>query len=78
MLFLVIVVFSLKTILGYFLTDARSLFFDPLNPPKGHWSKLNWNSICKGQVHGCLKPVLFANQPVKSAVIDDGMYITNV
>ena len=54
--------------------DARSLFFDPLNPPKGSIpdKALSWNSICKGEVDGCLKPVLYADNPVKSAIIEQG------
>ena len=36
---------------------------------------LSWNSICKGEVDGCLKPVLYADNPVKSAIIEQGKYV---
>ena len=54
--------------------DARSLFFDPLNPPRGSMPEgaIVWNRISKGEVDKCLSPVCYAENPVKSAIIHQG------
>lgn len=57
-----------------FPRDARSLYFDPLNPPKGSMpdGTLVWRSISLGKVENCVEPVTYSNHPVKSAIINQG------
>jgi len=44
-----------------FPTDARSLYYDPLNPPKGALpgEAVRWCCLCKGEVLGFEVPTLF-------------------
>lgn len=56
-----------------FPADGRSLYFDPINPPKGSipQSCIEWKRISSGDIIGCTEPVLFCNNSA-SAEIDEG------
>jgi hypothetical protein len=56
-----------------FPANARSLYFDPLNPPKGAVpnESLKWFSICQGDVQNCDYPVFF-NSDCYSCLIEQG------
>jgi hypothetical protein len=56
-----------------FPPNARSLYFDPLNPPKGSIpnESIKWSSICEGDVNDCEMPVTFSNDN-NSSVIQQG------
>lgn len=58
---------------GVFPPNARSLYLDPLNPPKGAIpnESIKWFSLCEGCLAGCEKPVLFA-EDASSANIQPG------
>jgi hypothetical protein len=45
-----------------FPPNARSLYFDPLDPPKGSIpnDSIKWYSICEGGLTGCNDPKVFA------------------
>lgn len=56
-----------------FPADARSLYFDPLHPPKGALPgiSIKWRRICTGEVFECDEPKYFMNKP-SSALINQG------
>jgi hypothetical protein len=63
---------------GYYSDDAfpanaRSLYFDPLNPPKGAIpnESMNWHSIAEGNILHCEKFVTF-NADATSSIIHQG------
>jgi hypothetical protein len=67
-----------ESIAGYHIDDifppnARSLYFDPLNPPKGSIpnESIKWFRICEGDLLNCEKPVLFQDD-LKSCQIQQG------
>lgn len=57
-----------------FPADGRSLYFDPMNPPKGSIPNecICWYRISSGEVAGCENPVLFLADPGTSALISPG------
>lgn len=56
-----------------FPADGRSLYFDPLNPPRGAIPEqsLRWCSISLGEVQNCDNPTLFKGD-TQSALITQG------
>jgi hypothetical protein len=58
---------------AHFPPNARSLYFDPHNTPKGSIpaQSLRWNSISEGTLVNCDSPILFAENR-QSAVITQG------
>jgi hypothetical protein len=56
-----------------FPPNARSLYFDPLNPPKGSIpnESIKWFRIMDGDLLGCEKPVIF-QEDLKSSQIQQG------
>eukprot|EP01038_Epipyxis_sp_PR26KG_P013241 gene13241-17747_t len=56
-----------------FPPNARSLYFDPLNPPKGSLPNeaIRWFSISDGDIVGCENPVLFKGD-ILSPLIEKG------
>lgn len=56
-----------------FPPNARSLYFDPLNPPKGSIpnESIKWNSIAEGDIVDCENPVVFCADNI-SALIRQG------
>lgn len=53
-----------------FPPNAKSLYFDPLNPPKGAVpnESIKWYSICEGGMLGLEKPVLFVQDGQSSHI----------
>ena len=56
-----------------FPANARSLYFDPLNPPKGAIpnESVSWNSIAQGSILHCEQPVTY-NGDAESSIIMQG------
>ena len=65
-----------------FPTDGRSLYFDPLCPPKGSLpaDSLVWLRISDGDIEGCLSPVLYASTRQSPLIVQGALgnsYFTN-
>jgi len=66
----------LDGVAGYFCdttfpADTRSLYFDPLHPPKGSLPgiSIKWNRICAGEVMDCTKPVFCSGRPSSPMIV---------
>jgi hypothetical protein len=60
-----------------FPANARSLYFDPLNPPRGSIpnESLKWMRICEGDVAGCDYPVFHTGSGIKQGALGDRYFI---